>query len=609
MLKRIRIIFTKSQLSLLLAIAMILGLLSPLMSQPAQAEIVRSAQIEKVIGVVHIQKAGGVKQIRAYEGMVLYRGDHIQTEANSSMVFQVPGRGGTITVEENSRLYISDLRNDSGKVKTSFFIWNGSIWVQASTLTNSEDEFKIETPDAFMNVRGTTLLVGVDPTTGESKFFIASGIGVVNKKGEGQPDNSVTLYPNEQINLDKDTHSDDYEDYKNIADLNDLIANTSTAIIEAIIASKAAMDQENEQYIENLREQQGGTGGTNQEVIDRINQNLDNLVGNIINNAIKQNKVDEAAIKAFIEQINEQLDKKLDLDNIKAPELSAQEKAKQAQINLLNEQRKQKQEVEKLKQEAHKKQNEELQKKLKEQLEKQKEAKEKAAEAAKQRAAEEFAKKLANDAARLAFQAKQEALAAEKAKQEAAAKGAVDAPAPVSQPSNDTGSDPVEENPGEEDSGEENPTLPLLTIVSPTAAIFSNSTSQDIVVQTKAGTTLQLYNGDTLVAVEAEISEGDMTTIFTFTVSELEEGIYNFTVKAIDEADNEVVQIVPSIHIDTTAPIIENVWGDNESPFPRLAQIHVTAERGHLLKYSMITSSLHRERVMGIIRLLSPCPS
>lgn len=355
----------------------------------------------------------------------------------------------------------------------------------------------------------------------------------MNKKGEGQPDNSVTLYPNEQINLDKDTHSDDYEYYKNIADLNDLIANTSTAIIEAIIASKAAMDQENEQYIENLREQQGGTGGTNQEVIDRINQNLDNLVGNIINNAIKQNKVDEAAIKAFIEQINEQLDKKLDLDNIKAPELSAQEKA---------------------------------------------------AEAAKQKATEEFAKKLTNDAARLAFQAKQEALAAEKAKQEATAKGAVDAPAPVSQPSNDTRSGSVEENPGEEDSGEENPTLPLLTIVSPTAAIFSNSTSQDIVVQTKAGTTLQLYNGDTLVAVEAEISEGDMTTIFTFKVSDLAEGVYNFTVKAVDEADNEVVQIVPSIHIDTTAPIIENILGDNESPFPRLAQIHVTAERGAFIE-------------------------
>ncbi len=436
---------------------MILGLLSSLMSQPVQAEIVRSAQIEKVIGVVHIQKAGGVKQIRAYEGMILYQGDHIQTEANSSMVFQVPGRGDTITVEENSRLYISALRNDSGKMKTSFFIWSGSIWVQVSPLTNSKDEFEIETPAAFMSVRGTTLLVGVDPATGESKFFIASGQGKVNKKGEEQG-SGTTLYPNEQINLDKDTDSGDYDDYKNIADLDNLIANTSNAIIEAIIASKAAIDKENEQYIASLREQQGGT---NQEAIDRINQNLDNLVGNIVNNAIKQNKVDEAAIKALIERNNEQLDKKIDLDNVKAQELSAQEKAKQAQINLLNEERKKKQEAEKLKQDELKKQNEELQKKLKEQLEKQKEAKEKAAEAAKQKAAEEYAKKLANDAARLAFEAKQRALAAEKAKQDAAAKGAVDAPAPVSQPPNDTGSesDPVEEDPGEEGPVEEEPVI------------------------------------------------------------------------------------------------------------------------------------------------------
>ncbi|MEK5037075.1 FecR domain-containing protein [Sporosarcina sp. FSL K6-3457] len=456
MLKRIRITFTKSQLSLIVAIVMILSLLSPLMSQTVQAEIIRSAQIEKVIGIVHIQKAEGGKQIRAHEGMILYHGDHIQTEENSSMVFQVLDRGDIITVEENSRIAISELRNDSGKMKTSFFIWNGSIWVQASTLTNSKDEFKIETPEAFMSVRGTNLLVGVDPTTGESKFFIASGQGEVSKKGEEGSGNSISLYPNEQISLNKDTDSNDYDDYKNIADLDDLIANTSNAIIEAIIASKAAIDQENEQYIAKLKEQQDGMDEINQEMIDRIQQNLDNLIGNIVKSAIKQNKVDEAAIKAFIEQINERLDKKLDLDNVKAQELSAQEKAKQAQINLLNEERKKKQEAEKLKQEALKKQNEELKKKLNEQLEKQKEAKLKAAEAVRQRAAEELMNRLTNNAAKLAFEAKQKAIAVEKAKQDAAAK-AVDTSAPVSQPSDDTGLEPVIEEPIEEEAVIEEP--------------------------------------------------------------------------------------------------------------------------------------------------------
>lgn len=537
-MKRSSRISVKSQISLILAIAMILGGLSSLILQPVYAETVRSAQIEKVTGIVHIQKAGSAKPFRAYEGMILHYGDHIRTEENSSLVFQVTDRGDNITVGEKSQLYISDLRNESGKIKTSFYIWSGSMWVEVSTLANSEDEFEIETPAAFMSVRGTTLLVGVDPETGESKFFIASGQGKVNKKDENEPTNGTTLYPNQGIVLDEDTDADDYEEYTNIADLEDLIANTSSAIIEAIIASKAAMDKENQEYIAELQRQQGGTDGTNKEAIDRINQNLDNLVGNIVNNAIKQNKVNEAAIKAFIEQINRQLDKKLDLDNVKAQELSAQEKAKQAQIKKLEEERKKKQEAEKLKQEALKKQNEELQQKLKEQLEKQKLEKQKAAEAAKQKAAEEYAKKLTDDAAKLAFEAKQKAIAAEKARQDAAVKAA---PAPAAPPSQ-TGSD----------SGTVNRS-PVLTIVSPTVATFNNGFNQEIVVQTEAGATLQLYNGVTPVPFHTEISDDDVTKV-TLIAYELAEGVYNFTVKATDAAGIGTTRTVHTITIDRKAP-------------------------------------------------------
>jgi hypothetical protein len=63
---------------------------------------------------------------------------------------------------------------------------------------------------------------------------------------------------------------------------------------------------------------------------------------------------DEGAITAFIDKINEQLDKKLDLNNVKPQELSAQEKAKQEQITLLEEERKKKLGAEKLKQEEFK---------------------------------------------------------------------------------------------------------------------------------------------------------------------------------------------------------------------------------------------------------------
>ncbi|MEX1028611.1 MAG: FecR domain-containing protein [Paenibacillaceae bacterium] len=423
----------QKRLSILLCTTLIFSLVFSAVT-PALAKSAREAVVDSVVGEVEVTKAGGSKSYQAFVGMTLNQGDHIETGTSSKVVLRIVDHEDEITIDEKSSMYISELSENTKGKKSKMKMWAGSLWGKVKTLTGTDDEFEVETPTAVMGVRGTNLLIGVDPETGESKFYIASGEGNVSKKGEEDQGNGTTLNANEQIKLDDDTQSDDYDDYKNVADLDDLITNTSNAIIEAIVASKAAIDKENEDYIEKLRNDTNST--QDQEAIDRINQNLNNLVGNIVKNAIGQNKVDETEIKAFIDKINEQLDKKLDLDNVKAQELSAQEKAKQEQIKLLEEERKKKQDAEKLKQEELKKQNEELQKKLKDQLEKQKAEKEKAEEAAKKKAQEDYAKKLSDDAARLAFEAKQKALADEKAKQDAAkaiadaaAKAAADAAA------------------------------------------------------------------------------------------------------------------------------------------------------------------------------------
>lgn len=607
----------KSQISVIVTITMVLGLLSSLLVHPAQAETIRTAQIEKVIGIVHIQEAGGVKAYRAYNGMVLQHGDHIKTEANSSIVFKVSDRGDEITIDEKSELYISDLRNESGNMKTKFYIWSGSMWIKASTLVNSEDEFEIETPTAFMGVRGTTLLVGVDPETGESKFYIASGQGEVNKKGDEASGSGTTLNPNEQLRLDEDTDSEDYDDYTSVADLDDLINNTSNAIIEAIIASKAEIDKENEEYIAILQKEQDATGNTTQqEVIDRINQNLNNLVGNIVKNAISQNKVDEEEIKAFIERINQQLDKKLDLNNVKAQELSEQEKAKQARIKLLEEERKKKQEAEKLKQEELKKQHEALQEKLKAQLEKQKAAKEKAEEAAKKKAAEEYAKKLKDAAAKAAFEAKQQAIAAEKKKQEEAAaeKNKKDA---VSDAANKPGTSISEPEPGSEsesESGSDSDSLdktpPALTIVSPTYEYWNNTGSLDIVVQTEqsATVTLSTYGTDTILATG--IGQGLGTNV-TLNIADLAEGEYAFTVKAIDAVGNVTTQTVPTIIVDTTPPVIEVFQVSAETPYPLPGYVEFMSEQGatiQILHDGVLVGSGIGEEDSVVQIILDPLP-
>ncbi len=420
----------KKRLSILLCTTLMFSLVLGTIT-PALAKSTREAVIETVKGEVNVTKAGGSKSYRAFEGMTLNQGDHIETGAGSKVVLRIKDHDDEITIDEKSSIYISELSEDTKGKKSKVKMWAGSLWGKVKTLVGTDDEFTVETPTAVMGVRGTNLLVGVDPETGESKFYIASGQGNVNKKGEEESGSGVTILPNQEISLDADVDAEDYADYANIADLDDLITNTSDGIIEAIILSKAAIDQENQLYISNLKAEQGASDGSNQETIDRLTQNLDNLVGNIVKNAINQNKVDEVGIKELIAKVNEQLDKKLDLDNVKAQELSEAEKSKQAQVKLLEEGRKKKQEAEKLKQEELKKQNVELQKKLKEQLEKQRAEKLQAEEAAKKKAVEEYAKKLADDAAKAAFAAKVKAVADEKAKQDATTKAAEDPVVPV----------------------------------------------------------------------------------------------------------------------------------------------------------------------------------
>ncbi len=283
---------------------------------------------------------------------------------------------------------------------------------------------------AVMNIAyGTNLFVGVDPTTGESRFYIASGqVKAQRPSGTDQP--GTPLYPSQQIQLlPGEPGGSNGTSSTPLVDLDTFIASAGPEVIEAILKNKAAIDQENAAFIAQQQALLSGGGQTQApnietpEDLERLQKNLDNLIGNIINKAIELGKVDADRIQKMVNEVNQGLSKKIDLASTKPPELSAQEKAKLAQIKLLEAERQKKQEAAKSKQEELKKQNEELQAKLREQQAKQKAEKEKAAEAAKKKAEEEYAKKL-NDTEKAAFEARQKALAEEKEKQAEAKKKA-----------------------------------------------------------------------------------------------------------------------------------------------------------------------------------------
>jgi hypothetical protein len=391
-----------SSISLIICFILIFSLISSLITRPAAAKTSRTAVIQEVKGTVHVKKAGGSKSFMAYRNMPLNQGDHISTESNSSVVLKVLDHDDVITIEEKSDLYISELQNDGGK-KTKFTIWGGSMWAKATSLVDAEDEFEIETPTGIMGVRGTNLLVGVDPETGESSFFIASGKGEVTKSVVGKPGrDTTTLNPLEKVTVSRNNRSDNALDYyKNIVDLDTLIdQNVGPAIIEAVIKNKQSIDQENEEYIENLKSQQEQNPNqedSTQEEIDRMNQNLQNLVGNIVKKAIEKKKVDGEKIKDLIEEVNQESDNKLVLDNVKSLELSEKQKQKQEQLKLLEEEKKIKKEEAKEKRKKLKQQNQDILKKMNEQAKKQKESNKKKIEETKGKALENHEKQQSNN--------------------------------------------------------------------------------------------------------------------------------------------------------------------------------------------------------------------
>lgn len=401
------------------AVVLFLTLLASVALAPigerAAAASVRIASIVSVSGTVEVKKAGGKKYFKAYKDMPLNAGDHLKTGDKSSVTIRVQDRSDEATLGGGSSLYISELRDASGKKKSNFTLWTGSMWVKASTLVSTEDEFEVETPTAVMGVRGTNLFVTVDPLTGESMFMIASGVGQVFSKNNGKNDDRPsTIYPSQMLNTYFDEKKQSEKDGVVFVNLEQFVQGAGPGVIEAIIRNKAAIDKENEELLERLRQ---GLGPNNSldpdglniksiEDLERFRQNLEHFVANAVKEAIKQNKVDADAIRKLVEEANRSLDKKIDLDNAKEPVLTDKEKEQQRLAEQLKQQRDRlKQQQEQALAEQQKKQQE-LLAKLAEQARQKQEANQKILEEQKRKAEEEYLKKLEEEKLKAFLEAK-----------------------------------------------------------------------------------------------------------------------------------------------------------------------------------------------------------
>ncbi|WP_246302966.1 FecR family protein [Paenibacillus plantarum] len=348
----------KSFISVLLSLSLVFSLVSVLLVNPVDAKTVRVAIISALSGDVTIKKGGGSKTYDAYESMSLNQGDTVYTGDSSSVTLNLASGDADVTLGDNAELNVSDLNSANGNKKSKLKVWAGSMWVKVKSLAGADDEFEVETPTAVMGVRGTQFYVSVDPVSGKTKMAVGSGrvsaSTVTSNSDETQTTTITYVNPTQEISLDSRDETNDLDLKVEFFDLEDFIKNASPEIIAELIRNKAEIDKENDEFI--AKKQKEIADGTftgdktslsikNQSDLDKVKQNLENLIGNVAKQAIADKKLDQKTVDAIIAEVNKKIDstdKKLDLSKVKPldktagvdPEL---EKKKQEELKKLEE--------------------------------------------------------------------------------------------------------------------------------------------------------------------------------------------------------------------------------------------------------------------------------
>ncbi|MFC5470024.1 FecR domain-containing protein [Cohnella suwonensis] len=351
--------------------------------------------------------------------MSLNEGDVLLVGTDGSAVLQFANgtsEDDQMVVAPNTTLTFSKL-SDSNGTTTKVSMLKGSVWSSVKSIKNKEDEFTLETPTAIMGVRGTNLFIGVNPLTGDSIYAIASGFGVIHPKNSNAPGNSgtstsggdLTLSPFQQVTLENQqnggSNTPPSDDDIIPFDIQDLIDQANPTVIKNIIDYKEAIDKENEQYVNRLREelksnqqQPSGQlplppGVDTEQDLNRLEKNLDKMVTYLLKQAVQNNKIGMNELEKLVDKANETLTKKIDLDDDASLELTDAEKKKLEEMEKRQQEREEQLRKQKEEEELQRKQDEAAQKalELKKELE---EANKKALEEQAKKAMEEYERQL-----------------------------------------------------------------------------------------------------------------------------------------------------------------------------------------------------------------------
>ncbi|RUS49176.1 FecR domain-containing protein [Cohnella sp. AR92] len=321
-----------------------LPLLGVLGKESLAAESSRVAIISQLSGDVQVQKSGGSKKIKAFKKLNLNQGDILFTGSSSSATLQFSNgtsSDDTMTAAANTTLKFSKL-SSNGSTVTKVSMLKGSAWVDVKSIKSKDDQFQVETPTAIMGVRGTNFLVLVNPNTGSTNTSVFAGVVQLGAPSLSQPPSiggtptlpnpgAVLIYPTNQINVTPDTPSSQLPDQVSMVNLPALTSHLTPELIEAILRSYGKIQEENQQFIDKLK---NGTQnlppvlGTDIQVVE---DNLTNLIGAALQQALGNHAITQEQLNSLIQQVEQAQGKKLDLPS-KELTLTDLQKKKQEEL-------------------------------------------------------------------------------------------------------------------------------------------------------------------------------------------------------------------------------------------------------------------------------------
>jgi hypothetical protein len=386
----------KRNLSIIVVATLLLSFISTAIVTPAQGKSKRVAVITELKGSATVKSAGGSREYDAYPDMGLNQGDYITTESNSSVKVVIKDRNDEFTIGSNAVVSISILADKGKDKKSKLKLLSGSVWSNVNKLSGGDD-YEVETPTAVMAVRGTKVLTNVNSETGETYVAVAAGTVAAKTNDESNANSNSTsstknkeilIAPSQQLSLDSRSEVDNLETKVDLIDPAKLVSGTSSEIIEAIVKDKQSIDEENAAFIASQKEKiaKGDVTGISRgeadsslsikdlSALDKVTKNLDNLIGNVVNKAIEDKKVDKEQINKIIDDVNKNITdqtKKLDLGKVVPMDKTAGvdealQKVKEEQLKKLEEAKKTVDEAKKAADEAAKLKLAEALKKLEE---------------------------------------------------------------------------------------------------------------------------------------------------------------------------------------------------------------------------------------------------